>query len=189
MQKIVSMGKFTAIGMRTKVEDKTALVINTCGQNDTAEIGTDTAWVFCNPTNRALVHRYEDVGAVSVEALWQGCKLLPDQTTPDVAILHGEWRKNKGKRPVGAYAGPNNPLITTPGEARRKIYVPAFRKLIEFYLNIEEVRQRIDAARKHDGPVYLRDHDTGRGIDRNGPMSHAWLFAMWLNTGVWPGGE
>ena len=41
-------------------------------------------------------------------------------------------------------------------------------------------------ARQHAGLVYLRDFDTGRGIDRNGPMSHAWVLAVWLNTGSFP---
>jgi len=186
MQKIKTIGHFTSIGMRTKVDDPTALVINTCGKNDTADKGTPESWVFCNPTNRAIVHHYEDIGAVSVEALWQGTKLLPGQTTPDHEILQGNWRKNKGKRPAGAYAGPNAPLITSPGEARLRIYIPAFKNLITHWLQDKEVRTWISEAEQHDGPVYLRDHDTGRGIMRNGPMSHSWLFCVWLNTKDWP---
>lgn len=48
---IVSMGHFTAIGMRAKAEDPTALIINTCCGNDTAERGDFKAWVWSNPTN------------------------------------------------------------------------------------------------------------------------------------------
>lgn len=183
---IVSMGHFTAIGMRAKVEDPTALVINTCGSNDTADRGTPTSWVWSNPTNRALTHNYHDIAAVSVEALWQGTKLLPGQTRPDQDILDGNWRKHKGKRPAGAYAGPGQPLITTPGGARRAIYLPAFRNLVEHWMHDATVAVWVADAMAHPGPVFLRDHDTGRGIDRNGPMSHAWLFATFLNTGEWP---
>jgi len=186
MSNIVSMGHFTAIGMRTRVDDLTALIISTCGRNDTAERGDDRSWAWCNPTNRAIIHYYEDVGAVSVECLWQGTKLLPGMTQPDTDILQGAWRKNKGKRPAGAYAGPNAPLITSPGQARRRIYVPAFKNLIEHWLEDSEVQRLLAQAKSWSGPVFLRDHDTGRGIDRNGPMSHAWLMATWLNTGVWP---
>lgn len=192
---IVSMGHFTAIGMRAKVEDKNALVINTCGQNDTAEAGNaHTSWVWSNPTNRAITHLYADIQAVSVECLWQGTKLLPGQTRPDPEILQGAWRKNKGKRPAGAYTGPNAsrmdppfPLITSPGEARRKIYIPAFKNLVAHWLGNADIRGWVEDAKNWPGPVYLRDHDTGRGIDRNGPMSHAWVLATWLNTGEWPG--
>lgn len=184
---IISMGHFTAIGMRAKVEAENALVINTCGQNDTDERGTMTSWVWSNPTNRAIHHPYEDIEAVSVETLWQGMKLLPGQERPDPEILAGAWRKNKGKRPAGAYAGPGQPLITTPGGARRRIYIPAFRRLVEHWMQDETVQGYVEEARNHDGPVYLRDHDTGRGLDRNGPMSHAWLMATYLNEGRWPG--
>jgi hypothetical protein len=193
MAGIVSMGRFTAIGMRVKVTDKNALVINTCGRNDTAEKGDLTSWVWSNPTNRVITnHLYEDIEAVSVECLWQGTKLLPGMTEPDKEILNGNWRKNKGKRPAGAYAGKNEdgtprPLLTTPGAARRAIYIPAFKNLIEHWLwEDREVWNWVEQARCWDGPVFLRDHDTGRGIDRNGPLSHAWILATWLNTGEWP---
>jgi len=186
MTRIVSMGKFTAIGMRTRIEDPQALIINTCGKNDTAEVGTMDSWVWSNPTNRAIIHRYADIEAVSVEALWQGTKLFPGQTKPDERTLAGDWRRGKAKRPVGAWAGEGQPLIHTPGEARRKIYIPAFRNLINYWMRDERVRAYLHQATTHNGPVYLRDHDTGRGIDRNGPMSHAWVLATFLNTGAYP---
>jgi hypothetical protein len=183
------MGHFTAIGMRAKVEDPSALIINTCSDNDTAERGTPTRWSWSNPTNRAILHSYKDIAAVSVECLWQGTKILASTPTdePDPRTLAGEWRRGKAKRPRGAYAGPGQPLITSPGEARRAIYIPAFRRLILHWLNDKTVAGWVNAAQDHDGPVYLRDFDTGRGIDRNGPMSHAWVLATWLNTGDWPG--
>lgn len=77
-------------------------------------------------------------------------------------------------------------LITSPGTARRKIYLPAFKNLVEHWQKDEEVNNWIEQSRQHDGLVFLRDHDTGRGLDRNGPMSHAWLLCMYLNNGVWP---
>lgn len=187
MSTIQSMGHFTAIGMRVKVEDPRALVINTCGMNDTAERGTFESWVWSNPTNRAVSHEYAGIKAVSLEALWQGTKVMPGQTRPDQQTLDGDWRRGKGKRPMGAWAGEGQPLIINPGEARRKIYVPAFRKQIEHWLSDDQVAEWVHRAQVHDGPVYLRDHDTGRGIDRNGPMSHAWVLATYLNTDEWPG--
>ena len=187
MSKIISMGHFTAIGMRAKVEAPNALVINTCGKNDTAERGEFTNWVWSNPTNRAIAHHYKDVVAVSVECLWQGTKIFDEDGEPDPLTLGGDWRRGKAKRPLGAWAGVGVPLITSPGTARRAIYVPAFRNLVDHWLQDAKVQKWIDDARNHDGPVYLRDHDTGRGIDRNGPMSHAWVLATRLNTGSFPG--
>ncbi len=184
---VVSMGRFTAIGMRVKIEDPSALVINTCGQNDSAERGSFESWVWSNPTNRAVKHKFEDVEAVSVEALWQGTKVFVEGGRPDPQTLGGDWRRGKAKRPVGAYNGPGKPLLRTPGQARRRIYIPAFRNLVEHWLDDQVVKTWIESAKAHSGPIFLRDHDTGRGIDRNGPMSHAWVLATFLNTGGWPG--
>lgn len=184
--KIKTMGHFTAIGMRRHVPDGDALIVNTCGKNDTDLKGDGANWVWSNPTNRAVIHTYEDVRAVSVECLWQGTKVFREGAGPDPLTLNGDWRRGKAKQPVGAWAGPDRPLIRTPGEARRRIYIPAYRRLVEHWLRDEEVAGWVEDARRHDGPVYLRDFDTGRGVDRNGPMSHAWVLATWLNTGEWP---
>jgi len=186
MAKIKSMGHFTAIGMRRHIPDRTALVINTCGKNDTRARGDMLNWAWSNPTNRAVRHGYAGVEAVSVECLWQGTKVFDEGGRPDPLTLEGDWRRGKAKRPVGAWAGEGEPLIRTPGEARRRIYIPAFRRLIEHWLEDREVAHWVERARAHRDPVYLRDFDTGRGIDRNGPMSHAWVLATWLNTGEWP---
>lgn len=186
MTNILSMGKFTAIGMRTKIEDPKALVINTCGQNDSSNRGDFTSWVWSNPTNRAIEHKYEGLCAVSVECLWQGTKLFQECGLPDEKTLSGDWRRGKAKKPVGAYTGIGNPILKTPGEARRKIYIPAFKNLIEHWMKDSVVQDWVLKARDHDGPVFLRDHDTGRGIDRNGPMSHAWVLASYLNGGMFP---
>jgi hypothetical protein len=186
MSKIISQGHFTAIGMRAKIEDDDAIVINTCGNNDTRQRGTPNSWVWCNPTNRAIIHPYHDIQAVSVECLWQGTKIKPGMIGPDLECLGGEWRRGKGKRPVGAYAGLGQPLITSPGEARRAIYIPAFARLVNHWLQDSEVAEWVQQAKEYDGAIYLRDFDTGRGVDRDGPMSHAWLLCEFLNNGEWP---
>lgn len=183
---IITQGHFTAIGMRTKVDDALAIVINTCSGNDTADKGTPTSWIWCNPTNRIITHHYHDIEAVSVECLWQGTKMMPGMTKPHRMCLCGDWRYGKSKRPIGAYAGPGQPLITSPGEARRRIYIPAYRHLVAHWMRDAEVWSWIKQAKEQPHPVYLRDHDTGRGIDRNGPMSHAWLLCEFLNNDKWP---
>lgn len=181
------MGEFIAIGMRKKIEDPNAMVINTCSGNDTADAGSQTKWTWSNPTNRRYPQEYHGRTAVSTEAMWQGTKVRGDADEPDEATMAGDWRRGKGKRPRGAWAGDGNPLITSPGAARLAVYVPAFRHQIETWMaESAAVRAWVQAARDHDGPVYLRDHDTGQGIHRNGPMSHAWLLSIYLNTGEWP---
>jgi hypothetical protein len=176
--------RFIPVGMRTKITDPDAIVVNTCAGNDTAERGTPARWVWANPTNRATPHTHKGVTFPSTEAAWQGTKLRPGQTEPDTS---GNWRKGKGKRPTGAWNG-DEPPITNPGDARRAIYIPAFRAQINHWLRDETVCNWIDQLRAQPHNVYLRDHDTGQGITRNGPMSHAWLLAAWLN-GEAPEGE
>jgi hypothetical protein len=187
MSKISSMGHFTAIGMRVHVPESDALVISTCSNNDTSLRGNFNQWSWSNPTNRAIEHHYEGISAVSVESLWQGTKIFQDGGRPDPETLRGDWRRGKAKRPIGAWAGEGNPLICRPGDARRKIYIPAFERLILHWTRKDDqVADWIEQAKKHPGPVYLRDHDVGRGIDRNGPMSHAWVLATYLNTYCFP---
>lgn len=173
--------------MRQPVPDRRALVINTCSGNKTAELGDTTHWTWANPTNLAVAHPYYDVEAVSVECLWQGTKILhPSGMTKDnLRCLAGDWRLGKGRRPLGAYAGPDQPWIKDPGQARRAIYLPAYNRLVQHWMR-HGALELVQAARLHPATVYLRDHDTGQGIDRDGPMSHAWLLSVWLTTGAWP---
>jgi hypothetical protein len=180
------MGHFTAIGMRESVTDPQSMVINTCGGNDSSKPGSLFDWKWANPTSRRITHQYHNVEAVSVECLWQGTKIFDPNGHPDPLTLSGDWRRGKAKRPIGAYAGPSAPLITDPGEARRQIYIPAYKRLFEAWQESEEVRQWLEVARAWNGQVYLRDFDTGRGVNRRSPMSHAWVLAMYLNTGEWP---
>lgn len=177
--------KFEAVGMRKSLPEG-SLVISTIGGNDTAERGSPTVWTWSNPTNRALTHRYKDVEAVSVEALWQGTKIFELGGKPDPTTLAGDWRRGKRRKPLGAWWGEGLPLITNVGAARIGIYIPAYRRLVEHWLSDNVVAGWVESARNHPGIVYLRDHDTGRGVFRNGPMSHAWLLSCFLNTGSWP---
>lgn len=182
---IQAMGKFTAIGMRLKVEDPKALVINTCGKNDTSDRGEFRSWTWANPTNRIISHPYEDITAVSVECLWQGTKVM-NGTQPNLEALQGNWRLGKGRRPLGAYAGKDQPLIRNVPDARRKIYLPAYQRLLLHWLQDSEVTRWVNEAKEWDGPVYLRDFDVGRGVNQSAPMSHAWVLAVFLNTGSLP---
>ncbi len=162
-------------------------MIDTCSGNDTAERGDDHRWTWSNPTNRAIVHRYAGVEAVSVECMWQGTKIRAVGGRPDPRILAGQWRANKAARPLGAWAGEEQPLIVTPGGASRAIYMPAFAALIAPWMRDPVIADRVSRAKSYQGPIFLRDWDTGRGVDRDGPMSHAWVLASWLNSGEWPG--
>ncbi len=191
------LGKFSAIGHSTPAP-RGSIVIETCSGNDTSEAGDDYNWTWTNPTNRRFEAVYEGAVAVSTEAMWQGTKAFAGELCPDPLTLAGDWKRGKKRRPLGAWGGPGRPLITSAGEARRRIYIPAFRSQIERWLAADPVvADRLARARRDGRPVFLRDWDTGQGLDdavdeqgrHHGPMSHAWLLCCWLNTGVWPGSE
>lgn len=173
------MSKFIPTGMRTKVPDPNALIISTCSGNDSPFAGDHKHWSWANPTNTRFPFEFHGLAVVSTEALWQGCKLIGDATEPDPEVLAGAWRKNKGRKPRGAWCGPGE-IITDPGEARRIIYIPAYVRQLRSWLKFAIVRAMVHRALDHEGPVYLRDFDTGQGIDRKGPMSHAWLLSQIL---------
>lgn len=176
--------KFIPTGMRTRLPTG-AFAVNTCARNDTDEIGDLTSWAWANPTNRrfmAVHSRDPSTTAVSVECLWQGCKAIGVQPCPDPITLAGDWRRGKTKRPLGSYGGLNRPLITNVGQARRIVYLPAFVSQITRMRRLPAVQAIL--AQLPDQDIYLRDHDTGQGVDRNGPMSHAWVLSLILNNDV-----
>lgn len=199
------MTQYLPIHMRTKVEtSRYILVVNTCTDNDTDKIGTKNAWSWSNPTNRAVPVAIPgtDHFATSVEALWQGSKVLPG--TPGLwrddegrwhlseanfmqanhATLFGDWRRAKGWKPVGAWAGEGLPLVSDPIEARRRVYLPAYAAQLREMVKHPEVRAMLVRAKGYE-TVYLRDHNTGGIEDRRG-MSHAYLLAGWLTNKEFP---
>lgn len=180
------MGKFTAIGHTTRAPAG-GTVIETCSHNDGRDAGNDLNWSWANPTNRRFSANFVGVGAVSVEALWQGLKSLPGQPCPDYRTLAGDWRRGKKACPAGHWSGKGQPLITGAGEARRRIYLPAYASQIDRWLRHDlAVADHLASVRAAPGLVFLRDWDTGRGIDdavddrgrHHGPMSHAWALRL-----------
>ncbi len=166
-----------------------SLCIDTCLDNDKSYPGNSRRWSWANPTNTRFVVEYGRMTFISVEALWQAAKVFIHDGQPDlgIATTPGAWRRAKKRRPFGHWGGPGKPPITTAGEARRRIYVPAYERQITQWLRDPQVAQWVLWARDYGAAsVYLRDWDTGKGLDNAGPMSHGWLLAYYLNNGRMP---
>lgn len=190
------MTKFRVLQMRAPAPKDAGLVINVACGNDRPGKGDFYAWAWASPTNTRYQANFqwgfgatddECLHAKSVECLWQGTKLFTRSgPNPDQAVLEGDWRKAKGWKPIGAWGGPGRPLLDVM-DARRLIYVPAYRhQILQWLVDDPEVEGWVDRARVEPGPVYLRDFDTGQGLDNPRPMSHAWVLSVFLNKGVWP---
>ncbi len=164
-----------------------AYCVETCLDNDLPCAGSVRRWSWANPTNTRFPVEYGGIRFISVEALWQGAKVFAHDGFPDMkaATLRGQWRRAKRRRPYGHWGGPGNHPITSAGEARRRIYVPAYLLQIEQWLQDPEVAEWVAVARQQE-LVHVRDWDIGMGLDNVGPMSHGWLLAHYLNNGEMP---
>jgi len=158
--------------------------IDTCHANGQNIAGDFSRWAWANPTNTRFPVTYADVTAVSVEALWQGTKIRKNMQVPDPDTLAGDWRRAKGRKPLGHWSGEHGLLLGLT-MARLKIYLPAYINQIHNFLQVEERAKRsllnAEQGIKQGFKIALRDFDTGEGVANNSPMSHAWVLATILN--------
>ncbi|WP_433204128.1 DUF6939 family protein [Dactylosporangium sp. CS-047395] len=130
------------------------------------------------------------VTATSVEAIWQALKVF---ATADVdRTLLQATRMTGLKRTVTRYgqvrghrAGLNSPDLLDYETARRRIYLPAYRHVLDHNLTPELAQLRRLAAA---GPLALLDYTTNGDISNlSKPLSHAALIRLHL-LNEWPTG-
>lgn len=126
--------------------------------------------------------------ARSVEGLWQGLKVFEHED-----IDPGKWAVvnmtgiKRGGRRRGAVRGHRfgvgSEVLLDYLEARRRIYLPAYRWVLEYRLKAEvEQLRRFVAA----GPLVLLDYETNADVeDTSRPLSHAALISCYLRS-TWP---
>lgn len=126
--------------------------------------------------------------ATSVEGIWQGLKVFE---TADVDPSKFTITTMKGiKRTVGKYgnvlghrAGLTGDQLLPYAEARRSIYLPVYRWVLDHRLHdlVAELK-RMSA----DQTVILLDYETNADIDDlSRPLSHAALIRQY-SAGQWP---
>jgi hypothetical protein len=126
--------------------------------------------------------------ATSVEGIWQGLKVFE---TADVDLAKFTTTTMKGiKRTVGKYgkvlghrAGVHGDRLLSYAEARRSIYLPAYRWVLEHRLqDLIDDLTRLSAAQT----VLLLDYETNADLDDlSRPLSHASLIQQY-SEGRWP---
>ncbi|GIG85786.1 DUF6939 family protein [Plantactinospora endophytica] len=128
------------------------------------------------------------VTGASVEGIWQALKVFADTDVDPsrlgVTTMKGLKRTVRRYGPVrGHRSGLNGDRLLGYEEARRRIYLPAYRWVLEHPAAdlVAELR-RLSAARD----VVLLDYTTNADVtDLGSPLSHAALVRSFL-TGHWP---
>jgi hypothetical protein len=124
----------------------------------------------------------------SVEGIWQGLKVFEragvDPSRLDVTTMKGLKRSSRTYgRVLGHRAGLEGTALLTYAEARRLIYLPTYRWVLEHRLGdlLEQLRRHGAAE-----PVVLLDYETNTDpADLSSPLSHAGLVKRYLD-GDWP---
>lgn len=130
-----------------------------------------------------------EVRSQSVEGLWQGLKVFEsadvDESKLGITTMKGLKRTvRRFGRCLGHRNGFGSDELLDYISARRAIYLPAYRWVLEHRLNaeVEQLRQ-LGAERT----VVLLDYETNVDVDDpRKPLSHAGLVAAWLED-RWPG--
>lgn len=126
--------------------------------------------------------------ARSVEGLWQGLKVFErediDPRKWAITDMAGIKRGGKARGAVlGHRFGVGSDTLLGYREARFRIYLPAYRWVLEHRLASEVEQLRRLAA---DGPLVLLDYETNADVnDVSSPLSHAALIMDHLQ-GSWP---
>lgn len=126
--------------------------------------------------------------AHSVEGIWQGLKVFEtegvDLSKFEVKTMNGLKRSVRTRgRVLGHRAGVPNPALLGYREARYKIYLPAYRWVLDNCLQTELQRLRELAA---TSTVVLLDYETNDDVENlKSPLSHASLIVRYLENN-WP---
>jgi O-acetyl-ADP-ribose deacetylase (regulator of RNase III) len=129
--------------------------------------------------------------AQSVEGLWQGLKVFErediDPSRWEVTGMRGLKRAARGRgRVLGHRFGVGSPLLLGYRDARLRIYLPAYRWVLDNRLAAEVRRLRAEAAARL---VVLLDYETNGDVeDLSRPLSHAALVKLYLER-KWPSPE
>ncbi|MFI5910302.1 DUF6939 family protein [Dactylosporangium sp. NPDC051541] len=130
------------------------------------------------------------VTAMSVEVIWQALKVFEtadvDRALLDTTRMSGLKRTIRRYGPQrGHRAGFDSPDLLDYETARRRIYLPAYRHVLDNHLTAElaQLRHLATAA-----PVTLLDYTTNGDVTNLAtPLSHAALIRLHL-LDEWPGG-
>ena len=130
----------------------------------------------------------EGYTATCVEAIWQGLKVF-ESCDVDVQMFRNDTMKNIKRtvrrfgKPLGHRKGVNGTELLGYIEARKQIYIPAYRWVLEN--KVASIIERLREASKTKNIVLL-DYDTNADVENaKKPLSHASLLKAYAE-GIYP---
>ena len=126
--------------------------------------------------------------ATCVEAIWQGLKVF-EGADVDVQMFQNDTMKNIKRtvrrfgKPLGHRKGVNGTELLGYIEARKQIYIPTYRWVLEN--RVAHIVERLREASKTK-TIVLLDYDTNADVeDARRPLSHASLIKAFAE-GIYP---
>lgn len=130
----------------------------------------------------------EGYTATCVEAIWQGLKVF-DGADVDVQMFQNDTMKNIKRtvrrfgKPLGHRKGVNGTELLGYIEARKLIYIPTYRWVLEN--KVAHIIERLKEASKTK-TIVLLDYDTNADVENpRKPLSHASLIKAYAE-GTYP---
>ena len=131
----------------------------------------------------------EGYTATCVEAIWQGLKVF-EICDIDVQMFQNDTMKNIKRtvrrfgKPLGHRKGVNGTELLGYIEARKQIYIPTYRWVLEN--KVAHIIERLRAASNEGKTIVLLDYDTNADVeDPKKPLSHASLIKAYAE-GIYP---
>ena len=133
----------------------------------------------------------DNITAECVEAVWQGLKVF-ESADVDVSMFLNGTMKNikrtvrKFGKPLGHRKGVNGTELLGYIEARKLIYIPTYKWVLEN--KVQNIIERLkEASRTKD--IVLLDYNTNCDVDNpKQPLSHAFLVKAYVE-GIYPFGD
>ena len=133
----------------------------------------------------------EGYTATCVEAIWQGLKVF-EGCDVDVEMFKNDTMKNIKRtvrrfgRPLGHRKGVNGTELLGYIEARKQIYIPIYKWVLEN--KVAHIIERLREASKTK-TIVLLDYDTNADVENaKKPLSHASLIKAYVE-GIYPYGD
>lgn len=133
----------------------------------------------------------EGYTATCVEAIWQGLKVF-EGADVDIKMFKNDTMKNIKRtvrrfgKPLGHRKGVHGKELLSYIEARKQIYIPTYKWMLEN--KVANIIERLKEASKTK-TIVLLDYDTNADVENaKKPLSHASLIKAYVE-GIYPYGE